>query len=55
MQIEQKILVFMKENGIALFAEADRAAWAIHIEKLGNLGKWIRRYARFIHEQNRQL
>ena len=33
--MEQKILVFMKENGIAVFVEADRATGAVHIEKLG--------------------
>lgn len=35
MQMEQKILAFMKENGIAVFAEADRTTGAVHIEKLG--------------------
>ena len=38
--MEQKILAFMKENGIAVFAEADRAAGAVHIEKLGDLESW---------------
>ena len=33
--MEQKILVFMKENGIVVFAEADRTTGAVHIEKLG--------------------
>ena len=37
MQMEQKILTFMKENGIAVFAEADRTTGAVHIEKLGDL------------------
>ena len=38
--MEQKILVFMKENGIAVFAEADRTTGAVHIEKLGDLESW---------------
>ena len=38
--MEQKILVFMKENGIAVFAEADRATGAVHMEKLGDLESW---------------
>ena len=38
--MEQKILVFMKENAIAAFAEADRTTGAVHIEKLGELESW---------------
>ena len=38
--MEQKILAFMKENGIAVFAEADRTTGAVHIEKLGDLESW---------------
>ena len=38
--MEQKILTFMKENGIAVFAEADRTTGAVHIEKLGDLESW---------------
>ena len=38
--MEQKILAFMKENGIAAFAEADQTTGAIHIEKLGDLESW---------------
>lgn len=38
--MEQKILAFMKENGIAVFAEADRISGAVHIEKLGDLESW---------------
>ena len=38
--MEQKILAFMKENGIAVFVEADRATGAVHIEKLGDLDSW---------------
>lgn len=38
--MEQKILVFMKENGIAVFAEADQATGTVHIEKLGDLESW---------------
>ena len=38
--MEQKILTFMKENGIAVFAEADRTTGAVHIEKLGELESW---------------
>lgn len=40
--MEQIILAFMKENGIAVFAEADRATGAVHIEKLGDLESWDR-------------
>ncbi len=38
--MEQRILAFMKENGIAVFAEADRTNGAVHIEKLGDLESW---------------
>ena len=38
--MEQKILAFMKENGIAVFAEADRTTGVVHIEKLGDLESW---------------
>lgn len=38
--MEQKILAFMKENGIAVFAEADRAAGTVHMEKLRGLESW---------------
>ena len=38
--MEQIILAFMKENGIAVFAEADRTTGAVHIEKLGDLESW---------------
>ena len=38
--MEQKILAFMKENGIAIFAEADRTTGAVHIEKLDDLESW---------------
>ncbi len=38
--MEQKILEFMQENDIAVFAEADRTTGAVHIEKLGNLESW---------------
>lgn len=40
MQMEQKILAFMKENGIAVFAEVNRTTGAVHIEKLGDLESW---------------
>lgn len=33
-------LEFMRENGIAVFVEADRTMGAVHIEKLGNLANW---------------
>ena len=36
----QNILEFMQENGIAVFAEADRETGAVHIEKLGSLESW---------------
>ncbi len=38
--MEQKIIGFMRENGIAVFAEADRETKAVHIEKLGSLESW---------------
>ena len=38
--MEQKILAFMKENGIAVFAEANRATGAVHMEKLGDMESW---------------
>ena len=38
--MRQKILAFMRENDIAVFAEADRTAGTVHIEKLGNLESW---------------
>ena len=38
--MEQKILAFMKENGIAVFVEADQTTGAVHIEKLGDLESW---------------
>ena len=31
---------FMRENGIAAFAEADRAAGVIRVEKIGSLEYW---------------
>ena len=31
---------FMKENGIAAFAEADRATGVIRVEKIGSLEYW---------------
>lgn len=37
--MEQKILNFCK-NATTVFAEADRAAGAVHIEKLGRLESW---------------
>lgn len=36
----QKIIEFMRENGIAVFAEADKEMGLVHIEKLGNLENW---------------
>lgn len=36
----QKIIEFMKENGIAVFAEADKETGLVHIEKLGSLESW---------------
>ena len=33
-------LEFMRENGIAVFVEADRTTGAVHIEKLGTLANW---------------
>ncbi len=38
--MEQRILEFMRENGIAVLAVADRETGAVHIEKLGNLESW---------------
>ncbi len=38
--MEQKILAFMKENGIAVFAEVNRATGAVHMEKLGDMESW---------------
>ena len=31
---------FMRENGIAVFAEADRATGVVRVEKLGDLENW---------------
>lgn len=53
--MERKILALMKENGIALFAEADRATGAVHIEKPGDLESWTRRCAGFIRNMNVSL
>ncbi len=38
--MEQKIIAFMKENGIAVFVEADKKTKAVHIEKLKSLESW---------------
>ena len=38
--MEQKILAFMRENSIAVLAEADRETGIVHIEKLGSLESW---------------
>ena len=35
--MEENILAFMKENGISIFAAADRTTGAVHIDKLGDL------------------
>lgn len=38
--MEQKMIEFMKENGISVFAEADKETGIVHIEKLGSLESW---------------
>ena len=35
--MRKKIIEFMRENGIMVFAEADRVTRIVHIEKLGGL------------------
>lgn len=39
-QMRKKIIEFMRENGIMVFAEADRVTRIVHIEKLGGLERW---------------
>ncbi len=38
--MEQKILEFMRKNGIAVFAEVEKETGIVHIEKLGSLESW---------------
>ncbi len=39
-RMRKKIIEFMRQNGIAVFAEADKGSGVIHIEKLGSLESW---------------
>lgn len=38
--MKEQMIEFMKENGIAVLAEADRKTNVVHIEKTGSLESW---------------